>query len=138
MGCEAYAYSGIFWEALPPPGITGYRSQPPFSVGCAAYSYNMVFLSDGFLRWRDDDALVTRTVKLFNEFPSRQGVFFLLRANQRHRLGPFQNSRSDLYLLFAGENVVRLAVSAHSLSSVALSFRKSMMVLFTPALILRS
>ena len=28
----------ILWAALPPPGITGYRSQPPFSVGCAAYS----------------------------------------------------------------------------------------------------
>ena len=29
----------ILWTAPPPSGITGYRSQPPFSVGCAAYSF---------------------------------------------------------------------------------------------------
>ena len=35
---------GVLWAALPPPGITGYRSQPPFSVGCAAYSSGIAYI----------------------------------------------------------------------------------------------
>ena len=50
------------WAALPPPGITRYRSQPPYSAGCWAYSYHHI-LEVGCFSWRIHDTLSTRTIK---------------------------------------------------------------------------